>query len=89
MLCLTPSSPACPEVFECGNQAFEYPFGAISSGCGDPALQLDCDHQMNMTLINISDHQYYLLRHQEEFPSNHMRIVDRNMWGDACNPSHY
>ncbi|GLJ09814.1 hypothetical protein SUGI_0116330 [Cryptomeria japonica] len=87
MSCLTPSSPACPQVFECGIQTFEYPFGAKSSGCGDPALQLDCDHQMNMTLINISDHQYYLLRHEEVFPRNHMRIVDRNMWGDACNPS--
>ncbi|GLJ09815.1 hypothetical protein SUGI_0116350 [Cryptomeria japonica] len=90
MSCLAPSSAACPGIFECGNQTFEYPFGPKSRGCGDPALQLDCDHQLNMTSINISGYQYYLLEHfghRKEGHVNHMRIVDRNMWGDACNPS--
>ncbi|GLJ09817.1 hypothetical protein SUGI_0116390 [Cryptomeria japonica] len=55
-------------------------FGAKSSGCGDPAFRLDCDHKVNMPLLNISGYQYYILKpfgHQEEFPINSMRIVDR------------
>ncbi|GLJ09800.1 hypothetical protein SUGI_0116130 [Cryptomeria japonica] len=90
MSCLAPSSSACPQSFECGSHLFEYPFGAQNSGCGDPALQLDCDHKVNMPLININGYQYYLLEpveHRKDFPINPMTIVEINMWGNSCNPS--
>ncbi|GLJ09801.1 hypothetical protein SUGI_0116150 [Cryptomeria japonica] len=90
MAYLATSSSACPEVFRCGNRTFEYPFGAKSSGCGDPALQLECDRKVNMISLTINGYQYYLLRpfgHRKEFPIKYMTIVDRNIWGDACDPS--
>ncbi|GLJ09804.1 hypothetical protein SUGI_0116200 [Cryptomeria japonica] len=88
--CLASLPQACPEPFECGGHLFQYPFGTKSSGCGDPAFRLDCDDKVKMPLINISGYQYYIrepLGYQKEFPINSMQIVDRNMWGDACNLS--
>ncbi|GLJ09812.1 hypothetical protein SUGI_0116290 [Cryptomeria japonica] len=60
---------------------------SLPQACPQP---FECDHKVNMPLLNISGYQYYILKpfgHQEEFPINSMRIVDRNMWGDDCNPS--
>ncbi|GLJ09878.1 hypothetical protein SUGI_0117650 [Cryptomeria japonica] len=87
--CLAPSSRACEEPLECGNRFFEYPFGRKNSGCGDPALQLDCDLNVKMPLIDINGYQYYIVEPQAYMkgdPDHHMRIVEKSMWGDTCNP---
>ncbi|GLJ09777.1 hypothetical protein SUGI_0115740 [Cryptomeria japonica] len=87
ILCLASSSRACPEPdepFQCGDYFFKYPFGRKNSGCGDPALQLDCDKAPKMPLLNINGYEYYVM----EFPNPHnfMTIIDRNIFEGTCNP---
>ncbi|KAH9306306.1 hypothetical protein KI387_010710, partial [Taxus chinensis] len=91
--CLASSCGAC-QVFKCGSYVFGYPFGGRNSGCGDPALQLDCDHEQYMPVINISGFQYYIkYPHTYVMPSNkldknsthNMTLIDRSLQGDKCN----
>ncbi|KAH9306371.1 hypothetical protein KI387_010775, partial [Taxus chinensis] len=79
----------------------DIPFGVKNSGCGDPALQLDCDYQAQMPLITIGGHPYYVQDpHKYSMPSNkleknsshNMTLIDTCLQGDKCNPtcmSHY
>ncbi|KAH9306320.1 hypothetical protein KI387_010724 [Taxus chinensis] len=95
ILWLASACGAC-QVFKCGKYIFGYPFGLKNSGCGDPALQLDCDYEEQKPLLNISGHQYYVRDpHTYFMPSNklvndshhYMTLIDRNLKGDKCNPS--
>ncbi|KAH9306308.1 hypothetical protein KI387_010712, partial [Taxus chinensis] len=97
ILCLVSSCKACKEGFKCGKYVFGYPFGLKNSGCGDPALQLDCDFEEQMPVINISGRRYYIMYPYTYFmPSNkleassshYMTLIDRNLQRDIkCNPS--
>ncbi|XP_057847326.1 LEAF RUST 10 DISEASE-RESISTANCE LOCUS RECEPTOR-LIKE PROTEIN KINASE-like 2.4 isoform X2 [Cryptomeria japonica] len=81
---------ACQKPFTCGFYSLAYPFGGRNSGCGDPALQLDCDSYLGMPLINISGHQYYIRLptvFSAENSSQSMTIIDNNLWGSSCDPS--
>ncbi|GLJ09797.1 hypothetical protein SUGI_0116080 [Cryptomeria japonica] len=83
--CLASSSRACPG-FTCGHFHFPYPFGEVNSGCGDPALQLECDREVNMALINISGYQYYLWDVPELWKERQLKIIEKKSWTEGCNP---
>ncbi|GLJ09784.1 hypothetical protein SUGI_0115840 [Cryptomeria japonica] len=82
---LASSSQTCPG-FRCGKHFFPYPFGGVNSGCGDPSLQLECDRDENMTVINISGYQYYLWYLPEFWQEHHLKIIEKNLWREGCNP---
>ncbi|GLJ09796.1 hypothetical protein SUGI_0116030 [Cryptomeria japonica] len=86
---LATSSRPCPE-FICGDYVFQHPFREKKSGCGDPALQLECDHQANMPLINIGGYQYYILHPENLLQGSYdynLTLIDGNLLGPKCNPS--
>ncbi|GLJ09792.1 hypothetical protein SUGI_0115930 [Cryptomeria japonica] len=58
----------------------------MNSGCGDPSLQLECDRDVNMALINISGYQYYLWYVPEFRQEHHLKIIEKNLWREGCNP---
>ncbi|KAH9306319.1 hypothetical protein KI387_010723, partial [Taxus chinensis] len=93
---LASSCAACEEEFKCGSYVFGYPFGGRNSGCGDPALQLDCDHEEQKPLLNISGRQYYIVwpytyfmpsKKLDRGSSHNMKLIDKNLQGDKCSPS--
>uniref|UniRef100_A0A0C9S930 TSA: Wollemia nobilis Ref_Wollemi_Transcript_9656_2286 transcribed RNA sequence n=1 Tax=Wollemia nobilis TaxID=56998 RepID=A0A0C9S930_9CONI len=87
---LYPSDAYPCEPFECGDYVFNYPFGKKQSGCGDPALQLDCDNKQ-MPLLDINGSQYYILQphywppFEPEDQSDKIKIVDKYLWLHECN----
>ncbi|KAH9306325.1 hypothetical protein KI387_010729, partial [Taxus chinensis] len=96
MIWLASSCEACEEEFKCGNYVYGYPFGLKNSGCGDPALQLDCDYEKQKPLLSIYGRQYYILypytyvmpsNKLEENSSHKMTLIDSSLEGDKCSPS--
>ncbi|GLJ09776.1 hypothetical protein SUGI_0115730 [Cryptomeria japonica] len=90
ILCLASSSRACPEEpFQCGDYSFAHPFGRKDSGCGDPALQVECDDGP-MPLLNINGYDYYIMKPPEVYKNgdsdHHMTIIEKNVWEGKCSP---
>lgn len=77
----------------CGSREFQYPFGKINSGCGDPKFQLNCSLDSNPLLLLNGD-EYVILQptilDSIRLNNHRMTIVNYNLWksmpGGSCNP---
>ncbi|KAH9306314.1 hypothetical protein KI387_010718 [Taxus chinensis] len=85
---LISSCGACEEELKCGEYVFRYPFGRKGSGCGDLALQLDCDYEEQKPLLNISGRQYYILYpYWVEIIDKRITVIEKNLLNRyGCNP---
>ncbi|KAH9306315.1 hypothetical protein KI387_010719 [Taxus chinensis] len=85
---LISSCGACEEELKCGEYVFRYPFGRKGSGCGDLALQLDCDYEEQKPLLNISGRQYYILYpYWVEIIDKSITVIEKNLLNRyGCNP---
>ncbi|KAH9306285.1 hypothetical protein KI387_010689, partial [Taxus chinensis] len=83
------------ESLRCGNYTLDYPFGRKNSGCGDPALQVECDFEEETPLLNVSGRQYYILEPENNFhmksmewyKNRTMKILAKRLLVDQCDLS--
>ncbi|KAJ6752860.1 WALL-ASSOCIATED RECEPTOR KINASE GALACTURONAN-BINDING DOMAIN-CONTAINING PROTEIN-RELATED [Salix koriyanagi] len=77
---------ACRKGFVCGGISAGFPFlgAGRPSACGIPELELKCDHEKNITTMNISQVAYRVLEINREFKT--LRIAREDYLAGLCPP---